>query len=76
MTYDLKHLFQYHSPRPDQLPKYEAIREAGKAFAEIILANTPRGTDQNTAIQKIRETVMVANASVALDGRVGNDSRS
>lgn len=68
MTQDLDHIFKYHSPRPDQLPKYEEIRNSGKYFAQIIQRNTPPGPDQDSAIRKIREAVMIANASVALDG--------
>lgn len=64
----LAEIFQYHSPRPDQLPKYEAIRSAAKYLAEVILVNTPRGSDQDVAIRKLREAVMTANSSIALDG--------
>ena len=66
--YVLRELFTYHTPRPDQLPKYEAIRTAAKYFAEIVLQNTPYSADQQTAIRKIREAVMTANAAIALDG--------
>jgi hypothetical protein len=61
-------LFKYHAPREDQLPKYDAIRTAAKHFAEILLKNTTYGADQSDALRKLRECVMVANASVALDG--------
>ena len=67
---DLNHIFKYHSPRPEQLPKYEAIREAGKNLAIIILAETPAGADQTAAIRKVREAVMTANAAIALDGKL------
>lgn len=62
-------IFSYHSPSPDQLPKYEAIREAAKEFAKVLVANTPASADQTTAIRMLRECVMVANASVALGGK-------
>ena len=64
----LRELFTYHSPRPDQLPKYEAVRTAAKYFVEIVLQNTPYSADQQAAIRKIREAVMTANAAIALDG--------
>lgn len=69
-TLDLDHIFKYHAPTADQLPKYEALRAAAKAFAQAIVDNTPRGADQSAAIRHVREAVMTANASVALDGRL------
>lgn len=65
---DLDNWFTYHSPTPDQIPKYLAVREAGKAFAEAIVANTPSCADQTVAVRKIREAVMVANQSIACEG--------
>lgn len=61
-------LFSYHAPKGDQPKQYEEIRAAAKAFAQIILANTPAGADQTTAIRKLRECVQTANASIALEG--------
>lgn len=61
-------IFTYQSARFEQLPKYEAIREAAKYFAKVILKNTQYGVDRQIAIMKLREAVMSANASIALDG--------
>ena len=61
----LDNWFTYHSPTPDQLPKYLAIREAGKVFAETIVANVPDSADCTAAIRKIREAVFTANAAIA-----------
>lgn len=66
---DLDEMFRYHAPTPEQPAKYEAIRAAGKAFAEAILANTPPSPDQSVAVRKVREAVYTANAAVALEGR-------
>jgi hypothetical protein len=60
-------MFTYHSPRPDQLPRYEAIRSSAKALAYVISANTEVSPDQTRAINSIREAVMFANASIALE---------
>jgi len=65
---DLENIFKYHAPVGDDPQKYEAIRTAGKAFAQAILDNTPKCADQTAAIRKVREAVMTANASVALKG--------
>jgi hypothetical protein len=61
--------FTYHSPTPDQLPKYQAIRDAGKALALAIVANCPASADRTAAIRLIREAVMTANASIACAGQ-------
>jgi len=66
---NLENWFMYHSPTPEQLPKYLAIREAGRAFAECVVANTPSSADQTAALRKIREAVMTANQSIACNGQ-------
>lgn len=64
----IEELFSYHPATLDQKPRYEAIRAAAKDFAYIIVANTTTGADQSAAIRKLRECVMTANASIALNG--------
>jgi hypothetical protein len=64
----LDELFKYHRPNPSQAIRYENLRAAAKAFAKVVCINTPAGADQASAISKIREAVMLANASVALNG--------
>lgn len=67
--FDIEHLFTYHSPTPDQIPKYTAIRAAAKAFADVLVAHTPACADQSAAMRHLRECVMTANAAIALGGR-------
>jgi hypothetical protein len=66
----IENIFTYHKPTAEQLPKYEAIRDAAKVFAMVVAANTPKCADQSTAMRHIREAVMTANASIALEGAV------
>jgi hypothetical protein len=66
---DLDNWFTYHAPSPDQLPKYQAIRDAARAFADVIVANTPASADQTAAVRKIREAAMTANAAIACGGK-------
>lgn len=61
--------FMYHQPGPEQTPKYEAIRAAGKKLAEAILENSPACADQSDAIRSVRYAVMNANAAIACDGK-------
>jgi hypothetical protein len=65
---DLNNWFTYHAPKPEQLPKYAAIRDAGKELATVILKNTPSSPDQTAAIRLIREAVMTANQCIACEG--------
>lgn len=69
-TFDVDEIFRYHPPSPDRLPKYEAIREAARTFAHVLLEHTPRGADQSAAVRHLRECVMTANASIALGGKL------
>lgn len=68
--FDLQHIFTYHAPGPDDPAHYVAIRDAARGLAEVILAHTPPGADQSAAIRLVRESVMTANAAVALGGRL------
>jgi hypothetical protein len=67
---DLDNWFAYHAPTSVQLPKYAAIRDAGKDLAAVILEHTPPGPDQTAAIRKIREAVMTANQAIACDNPI------
>ncbi len=67
---DLENIFKYHPPSAAQIPKYEVMRDAAKQFAKVIIDNTPPGADQTAAIRKLRECVMTANASIALEGKL------
>jgi len=64
---DVENIFMYHEPRLDQIPRYEAIRAAAKDFANVLIASTPVCADQNAAIRLLRESVMTANAAIALE---------
>jgi hypothetical protein len=66
---DLRDIFSYHPPEPGQPEKYDAIRRAALAYAETVIENTPPSADQTAAIRKLRESVMTANAAVALKGK-------
>lgn len=63
-------VFSYHAPSEVQKVQYEAIRSAAGELARVILRATPACADQQAALRKLRECVMTANASVALQGIV------
>jgi len=66
----IEEIFTYHAPDPDQVVKYQRVRDEAKSFANTLIRNTPRCADQTAAIRKLRETVQIANAAIALDGLV------
>lgn len=62
--------FTYHAPSAGQQERYQELRAAAKNMAYAIKANTKSSADQSAAFRLLRECVMTANASIALeDGR-------
>jgi hypothetical protein len=68
--FDPTYVFSHHPSTPEKLAHYDAIHEAALRFAEVILAHTPRSSDQATALRLLRESTMMANAAIALEGRL------
>lgn len=64
---DLNQMFKYHSPSEYQIERYKIIRNASRYLANIIIENTLPSADQSAAIRKLRECVMTANSSIALE---------
>ena len=62
---DLERRFTYHPPQPDQVPRYNELREQGKALALLIVRLTPENREQACAITKLEEAIMWANAAIA-----------
>lgn len=66
-TENLDRIFTYHKPVKDQASRYERIRNAARVFTEVVIDCTPECADKTAAVRKIREAVMTANASIALE---------
>ena len=64
---EIDDIFTYHAPKDDQPARYELIRESARKFARILVANTKPSADQTAAIRLLRECVMTANSSIALE---------
>ncbi len=64
----LHHTFVYHAPDAVQLKKYTAVRAQAKEMAFTIFENCPESEDMERAVERLRECVMWANASIALEG--------
>lgn len=59
-------IFTYHKPTEYQVPKYEAIREIAKEFALFVEDQCPDSREKSLAITAIQESVMWANAAIAI----------
>ena len=68
--FDPEYVFSHHAPTPEKLQRYEAVHDGAKHFAQIILSSTPPSADQSAALRLLREAAMMANAAIALDGRL------
>jgi len=57
--------FVYHAPKPDQVGRYEDVREGAKVFAEFLIAVCPASRELSLALTNIEQAVMWANAAIA-----------
>lgn len=62
---DLDNVFTYHAPHGTQPARYEMIRELGRHLAEGVGVHCPPSPERSTALAKVREAVMWANAAIA-----------
>jgi hypothetical protein len=68
--FDPEYVFSHHAPNAAKLAHHDAIHEGAKQFAQTILLHTPPSGDQTAALRLLREAAMMANAAIALDGRL------
>lgn len=74
---NVEQVFSYHKPHGDQASRYIIIREHAKKTAQAILSCCPRSADRSAALRCLREAVMWANASIALEdvGALGSGEK-
>ena len=65
--FDPEKTFTYHAPKPGQTERYTELREKAKEFALLIAECCPEGREKSFAYTKLQESVMWANASIALN---------
>ncbi len=63
---DIEAQFTYHAPTEGQPAKYQRLRDEAKQLAFTIMELCPPSADRSDAIRKLRESVMMANASIAI----------
>jgi hypothetical protein len=57
--------FSYHPPKPDQIPRYNQIRETAGSVALGLMQYCPPSRERSVALTKLEECVMWANAAIA-----------
>lgn len=65
MNESIENNFKYHSPKPGQNDKYEALRAKAKELAYMINDLCPKSREQSLAITHLEKSVMWANVSIA-----------
>lgn len=63
----IKNIFTYHAPKQDQPARYERIRAAARDFAMLLEANCSDSREKSLALTNLQQTVMWANASIAIN---------
>ena len=64
----IENTYTYHKPDEHQQRKYLEIREKAKELAYLILGECPESREKAVAMTKLQEVVMLANASIAING--------
>lgn len=62
---DIERRFTYHSPKPEDIPKFAELRNTAKELAYLIVKLTPESREQSLALTKLEECIMHANAAIA-----------
>jgi hypothetical protein len=63
---DIQALFTYHSPINIDVSRFERIREDARRLGETIIACSEPNIDQERSIQKLRDCVYLAIASIVV----------
>lgn len=66
-TSEVERQFTYHAPTSEQVTKYNDLRQAAKELALKIALLCPDSSEKGNALDKLREAVMWANASIACE---------
>lgn len=68
--FDPDYVFSHHSATPEKLSHYDAVHQAAKAFAQVILERVPDSADRDAVLHLLREASMLACSAISLDGRL------
>lgn len=65
MSLDLDNIYTYHTPKGDQIDRYQEIRDEAKLLAKAIIKRCPHSRERSVALTNLETAVMWANASIA-----------
>lgn len=63
---DIENLFKYHNPPNIDVNRFQFIRDAAKELGKSIIKNGGNEHDVERSLQKLRETVFYAIASIVV----------
>jgi len=72
---DLDEIFTHHAPFGDQAERYTKLREAAKAYAQLIMELTPSSAEQTLAIRDVQRASMMANSAIAINEKGKTNDR-
>lgn len=62
---EIERSFTYHAPRPDQIPRYEALRDKAKELAYVIAELCPDSRNKSLARTHLELAILLANKAIA-----------
>lgn len=62
-------MFAFHKPDEDQAARMELLRIRARVLMWGIFGSCPVGLERAAAVERLREAIMWANASIVLEGR-------
>lgn len=63
----IENVFSYHKPFGNQAERYEQIRADAKVMAMTIQECCPESREKSLALTNLQQTVMWANAAIAIN---------
>lgn len=64
---NLDQVFTYHAPKGTQQERYVALRNKAKELAVLVQETTPESREQSLALTALQQSVMWANAAIAIN---------
>lgn len=66
----IQNIFTYHKPFGSQPERYEQLRDLARELAVMINNNCPESREKSLAITNLLQTIMWANASIAINEKL------
>ena len=65
MREEIGNRFTYHSPKPEDVPKFERLRNAARKSATRTTSLVPDSWERTEALNHLDEVVMFSNAAIS-----------